>query len=140
MAIVDYKLVAEAMGRLIRSSGGGTEFGINVDGIQESLDQVLISSGGREWAAKQLITCAGLQPDRLAQLAGVKVEHRIVPFRGEYYRLRAGKNDIVRHLIYPIPDPGALSRHSPYAHDRRRHEWDPTRWSAPPARVTTSFR
>ncbi|RVA57887.1 L-2-hydroxyglutarate oxidase, partial [Mesorhizobium sp. M7A.F.Ca.CA.001.08.1.1] len=46
-----------------------------------------------------------LQSDRLAVLAGLSIEHRIVPFRGEYYRLPASKNDIVRHLIYPVPDP-----------------------------------
>jgi L-2-hydroxyglutarate oxidase len=55
--------------------------------------------------ATKLIVCAGLQSDRLARMAGLKTDHQIVPFRGEYYRLPSFKNDIVRHLIYPIPDP-----------------------------------
>jgi (S)-2-hydroxyglutarate dehydrogenase len=52
-----------------------------------------------------LIVCGGLQSDRLARLAGLEIHHRIVPFRGEYYQLPAKLNGIVRHLIYPIPDP-----------------------------------
>ena len=49
--------------------------------------------------------CGGLNSDRLAKIAGCKIDHQIVPFRGEYYRIRANQSGIVRHLIYPIPDP-----------------------------------
>jgi L-2-hydroxyglutarate oxidase len=103
--IVDYKQVSEAMGKVIRSSGGEIEFGINVDSIRESSTDVAVAAGERHWTAKRLIACAGLQSDRLARIAGCKIEHQIVPFRGEYYRLPATKSGIVRHLIYPIPDP-----------------------------------
>jgi (S)-2-hydroxyglutarate dehydrogenase len=103
--IVDYKQVAEAMGQVIRSSGGEIQFGINVDSIQESSATILVAARERRWTAKRLVVCAGLQSDRLARIAGCKIQHQIVPFRGEYYRLRADKSDIVRHLIYPIPDP-----------------------------------
>jgi L-2-hydroxyglutarate oxidase len=103
--IVDYKQVSEAMGKVIRSSGGAIEFGINVDSIRESPTEVAVAAGERRWTAKRLIACAGLQSDRLARIAGCKIEHQIVPFRGEYYRLPATKSGIVRHLIYPIPDP-----------------------------------
>ena len=103
--IVDYRLVAEAMGQVIRSSGGEIEFNTEVNAIQESPGDVVICAGERRWTAKQLIACAGLQSDRLAKMAHLKIEHQIVPFRGEYYRLRATRNGIVRHLIYPIPDP-----------------------------------
>jgi L-2-hydroxyglutarate oxidase len=51
------------------------------------------------------VACAGLQADRLARLAGLRVDFRIVPFRGEYYRLPRSRDDLVRSLIYPIPDP-----------------------------------
>ncbi len=64
-----------------------------------------IDSDGASWRANELIVCGGLQADRLARLAGLAVDFRIVPFRGEYYRLPANKNDIVKHLIYPVPDP-----------------------------------
>jgi (S)-2-hydroxyglutarate dehydrogenase len=103
--IVDYKLVAEAMCRVIRSSGGDIEFGVKVHSIQEKPNEVLIAAGERRWNAKRLVVCAGLNSDRLARVAGCKIDHEIVPFRGEYYRLRASKSGIVRHLIYPIPDP-----------------------------------
>lgn len=103
--IVDYRLVADAMGQVIRSSGGEIEFNIQVGAIQESPHEVVISAGEQRWTAKQLIACAGLQSDRLAKMAHLKIEHQIIPFRGEYYRLRVTQNSIVRHLIYPIPDP-----------------------------------
>ncbi len=103
--IVDYKRVAEAMGQVIRAGGGEIEFGIQVDAIKEGSADVLVGAGNRRWTAKRLIACAGLQSDRLARIASCKIDHQIVPFRGEYYRLPPSKNGIVRHLIYPIPDP-----------------------------------
>jgi L-2-hydroxyglutarate oxidase len=103
--IVDYTLVAEAMGRVIRSAGGEIEFGVKVSSIEERPDDVLVAAGERRWTAKRLVVCAGLESDRLAKIAGCKIDHQIVPFRGEYYRLPATKSGIVRHLIYPIPDP-----------------------------------
>jgi (S)-2-hydroxyglutarate dehydrogenase len=103
--IVDYKLVCEAMGRVVRSAGGMIELGVAVTGIKEGAGEVAITAGDRRWTARQLIACAGLQSDRVAQMAGLGINHRIVPFRGEYYQLPPNKNDIVRSLIYPIPDP-----------------------------------
>jgi L-2-hydroxyglutarate oxidase len=103
--IVDYKLVAEAMGRVVRSSGGEIEFDVKVNSIEEKPNEVLVAAGERRWTAKRLVACAGLESDRLAKIAGCKIDHQIVPFRGEYYRLRATQSGIVRHLIYPIPDP-----------------------------------
>ncbi len=103
--IVDFKRVCEGMAGVIRNAGATIELDITVTGISESDSAVTISAGGREWQAAKLIVCAGLQSDRLARMAGLKTDHQIVPFRGEYYRLPPSKNDIVRHLIYPIPDP-----------------------------------
>ena len=93
------------MGHVIRSRGAAIEFGVAVGAIEETPSGVIVRAGGRSWTARRLIACAGLQSDRLAKIAGLKVEHQIIPFRGEYYRLPPSKNDIVRHLIYPIPDP-----------------------------------
>lgn len=103
--IVDYKQVCEAMGRLVRGAGAEIVFDVCVSKIQEAAHNVTICGGPREWVARQVVVCAGLQSDRLAKLAGLKINHQIVPFRGEYFRLPARKNGIVRHLIYPIPDP-----------------------------------
>lgn len=103
--IVSYADVCQAMGRRIRALGGEIRLSTRVTGIREVIDSVDIASAGENWQAKKLVVCGGLQSDRLAVLAGLSIEHRIVPFRGEYYRLPAPKNDIVRHLIYPVPDP-----------------------------------
>lgn len=103
--IVDYRKVCETMGGIIRKHGGTIELSVHVAGIRETPAEVVITGDGNEWKASQLIVCAGLQSDRLAKLAGMKIDHQIVPFRGEYYRLPTTKSDIVRHLIYPIPDP-----------------------------------
>ena len=103
--IVDYQQVCDAMAKVIRQAGGEVRLSTAVRAIQEHADHVAVSTDGNTWRARQLVACAGLQSDRLARLAGVKIDHQIIPFRGEYYRLPASKNQIVNHLIYPIPDP-----------------------------------
>ena len=103
--IVSYAEVCQAMGRRIAALGGEIRLSTRVTGIRETIDAVDVTAQAESWRAKKLVACAGLQSDRLAVLAGLSIEHRIVPFRGEYFRLPADKNDIVRHLIYPIPDP-----------------------------------
>ncbi|KJK19365.1 L-2-hydroxyglutarate oxidase [Pseudomonas sp. 2(2015)] len=103
--IVDYQQVCEAMARVIQRFGGEVQLQTTVRAIVETADKVTISSDDKVWSARQLVACAGLQSDRLATMAGVKIDHQIIPFRGEYFRLPAAKNDIVNHLIYPIPDP-----------------------------------
>ncbi|MDN7142896.1 L-2-hydroxyglutarate oxidase [Pseudomonas sp. JQ170] len=103
--IVDYKQVCQAMARVIQAAGGEVHMSTTVRAIVENGDNVTVSSDDKVWRARQLVACAGLQSDRLAALAGVKIDHQIIPFRGEYFRLPASKNDIVNHLIYPIPDP-----------------------------------
>ena len=103
--IVDYKQVCQAMARVIQAAGGEVHMSTTVRAIVENGDNVTVSSADKVWRARQLVACAGLQSDRLAALAGVKIDHQIIPFRGEYFRLPASKNDIVNHLIYPIPDP-----------------------------------
>ncbi len=104
-AIVDYRRISAAMAGTIRSQSAELCFGVEVDAIREEQGSVAIGAAGRSWTARTLVACAGLQADRLAALAGAKGDFRIVPFRGEYYRLPPEKNDIVRHLIYPAPNP-----------------------------------
>jgi len=103
--IVDYKQVCYAMAKVIEQAGGEVRLGTTVQAIRELGEHVEIRDQNQTWHARQLVACAGLQSDRLARLAGVKIDHQIIPFRGEYYRLPASKNQIVNHLIYPIPDP-----------------------------------
>ena len=103
--IVDYKLVCDALGRVVQSAGGSINMGVEVSSIQEGSKEVVVNAGDRSWTARRLIACAGLQSDRIARSAGLDIDFRIVPFRGEYYQLPLDKNRIVNSLIYPIPDP-----------------------------------
>jgi L-2-hydroxyglutarate oxidase len=103
--IVDYGLVTRRMAERVQSHGGEVRTETPVTDIREEPDGVTVTAGGETLRARVLVSCAGLMADRLARLCGIKADFRIVPFRGEYYRLPPGRNDIVRHLIYPIPDP-----------------------------------
>jgi len=104
--IVDYQRVALALADDIRQLGGEIRCGALVQGIDEDDTRVEISvSEGEALHSGHLIVCAGLQSDRLARLAGLKPGLRVVPFRGEYFRLPPEKSAIIRHLIYPVPDP-----------------------------------
>lgn len=103
--IVDYRRICDAMAEEFTTGGGAIACGTEVDAISEKRDEVLVSAGGREWSARRLIVCAGLQSDRLARLAGMAIKHKIIPFRGEYYDIVPEKRGIVSHMIYPVPDP-----------------------------------
>lgn len=103
--IVDYKRVSEAMGREVTAAGGHIHLGSKVSAITEGPEAVEVVANGTAWRGRKLIACAGLQSDRLAKMAGLKIEHRIIPFRGEYFRLPPRLNDVVKTLIYPVPDP-----------------------------------
>lgn len=103
--IVDYRQVCAAMGREIAGAGGEIRLGAKVTSIRESGDRVEVVANGTAYATRKLVACAGLQSDRLARMAGLAIQHRIIPFRGEYFRLPPRLNDVVNSLIYPIPDP-----------------------------------
>ncbi len=103
--IVDYRLISQKMAELLVAAGASLRCNTKVDHIAEDESAVTIGAGGNTWRARRLVACTGLQSDRLARLAGAKVGFRIVPFRGEYFRLPSDKSDLVRHLIYPAPDP-----------------------------------
>jgi L-2-hydroxyglutarate oxidase len=104
-AITDFGAVARAIGDVVRDRGVKIELGTEVTAINETSDDVTVIAGGRRFEARRLVVCAGLQADRLARMAGAPIDFQIIPFRGEYYRLPAARNGIVKHLIYPIPDP-----------------------------------
>ncbi len=103
--IVDYGRVARAMADVVRERGGAILTNTEVLHIDETPSGVVLETERDRVRARHAVSAAGLQADRLARMAGVETDFRIVPFRGEYYRLGADKNDIVQALIYPIPDP-----------------------------------
>lgn len=102
--IVDYGKVAAAMARVIEARGGEIRLRQAVESLQES-QVVSIGTRAASWQARVVVACGGLMADRLAALCGLAHDFRIIPFRGEYYRLAEHRNRIVSHLIYPIPDP-----------------------------------
>ena len=103
--IADYPGVARAMARRFEALGGEIRLNTQVTGLRETAGAVIVGTGGDAIEARHLIVCGGLMADRLARMMGLDVDFRIVPFRGEYFRLPPDKNNIVRHLIYPVPDP-----------------------------------
>lgn len=103
--IVDYLAVAEALATEIRAAGSEVRTGAAVTAIRRSGGAVEVEARGERIAAKFLVGCAGLASDRLARLAGLEPQVRIVPFRGDYYELLPDSRRLVRHLIYPVPDP-----------------------------------
>lgn len=103
--IVDYRAVTEALAARVRALGGTVLLDAPITAITETDEQVTVAGPAGEWSARALVVCAGLQADRMARLAGLAVDLRIVPFRGEYYQLPPERAGLVNTLIYPIPDP-----------------------------------
>lgn len=102
---VDYGLVAAALSRLIETDGGTVRLGEAVRGIYQRDDEVLVRTTRDTLVAHRAAVCAGLHSDRLARLSGADPKVRIVPFRGEYRELIPARTDLVRGLVYPVPDP-----------------------------------
>lgn len=106
--IVNYRAVCEALFRQITADGACVAFGAEVAKVfrDDGDGQVRIAiKGGREYLAKQVVACAGLHSDRLARATGTEPGVRIVPFRGEYFRLKPQAERLCRNLIYPVPNP-----------------------------------
>ncbi|MFB9906424.1 L-2-hydroxyglutarate oxidase [Allokutzneria oryzae] len=103
--IIDYREVCRVLVDRLRARGADLRTGAEVLGISSTVDGVVVATAAEEIRADFLVNCAGLHSDRVARLAGLRPAARIVPFRGEYYELRADRSDLVRGLIYPVPDP-----------------------------------
>jgi len=103
--IVDYARVCEALVGRLRERGARVVTSARVMRLRPSGAGWVAETAAGEFAADYLINCAGLYCDRVAELAGERRDMRILPFRGEYYKIRAERQQLVRHLIYPVPDP-----------------------------------
>ena len=108
--IIDYKKVAAAYAGKIRDGGGDIRLSQRVVGILDRPEEIVLQTSGGDYRTKHLINCCGLQSDLIAKMArGAKplgeAEHRIIPFRGEYYKIAPQRQFLVRNLIYPVPDP-----------------------------------
>ncbi|MFA9430475.1 L-2-hydroxyglutarate oxidase [Egicoccus sp. AB-alg2] len=104
-AVVDFAEVARSLVRGVVERGGALCTSCEVRAIDQRADQVRVGTSLGGFAFDHLVVCAGLAADRIARLAGDGEDPRIVPFRGEYYRLRPPARPLVRGLVYPVPDP-----------------------------------
>ena len=104
--IADYSAITMAFATQFKNLGGEIRLNSSVMDLQESSETVTaILEDGQQIVARYLIACGGLMADRLAEMQGIDIDFQLIPYRGEYYRLPAEKNDIVKHLIYPVPNP-----------------------------------
>ena len=103
--IVNYLKICEQLAQCFVDLGGITLLNTKVQSIDENHTEVVITTDSKQLSCQYLISCAGLMADRITKMMNIKTEFQIIPFRGEYYRLNNAKKDIVKHLIYPIPDP-----------------------------------
>ena len=103
--IVDYSAVARALAGEINAAGGEVRTGARVESVRLESGGLRIETAAGGLEAAFLVNCAGLQCDRVARLCGARPDVRIVPFRGEYYEVVPERRSLVRHLIYPVPDP-----------------------------------
>ncbi|MCO8269168.1 L-2-hydroxyglutarate oxidase [Actinoplanes sp. TRM 88003] len=103
-AITDFPGITRAFADDVVAGGGEVRFGFRVTGIAEER-RLVVSSGSDRVPVDRLIICAGIHSDRVARLAGDAAAPRIVPFRGEYMKVRPDKAELVRGMIYPVPDP-----------------------------------
>ncbi|MHC6529007.1 L-2-hydroxyglutarate oxidase [Vibrio proteolyticus] len=108
-SIVDYRLVTEHMAEEFKALGGQVSLRTRVTALAENDEEVQVTceSDGQtmQLNTRFLITCSGLMADRLTKMLDIETDFQIVPYRGEYYRLDQKHNQVVNHLIYPIPDP-----------------------------------
>ena len=103
--IVDYTLITKKMSEQFESLGGEFLLNSKVTNLDENKERIQVITSNETLNSKYLICCAGLMADRVAKLLDIKINFQIIPFRGEYFRLKEKHNSLVKHLIYPIPDP-----------------------------------
>ncbi len=103
--IVNYRVVCEKLAELVASRGAELRLGTRLLRAVERDGVTVLETDRGEFGARFLINCAGLHSDRVARSCGAEPPARIVPFRGEYYEIKPERRGLVRHLIYPVPNP-----------------------------------
>lgn len=103
--IIDYGEVSSKMAEQIRSKGGDIRLGHRVVRISENKSSTQILTNQEEFESRVMVNCAGLQSDQITKMTMGDPGYRIIPFRGEYYKLKPGREHLVKNLIYPVPNP-----------------------------------
>ena len=103
--IVDYKKVTNKFAQLFTENGGCIATNSKFNSLINSTDELVVITTKEEYKTKLIVNCGGLYCDRNAKLCGIDPGLQIIPFRGEYYKLKKEKEYLVNNLIYPVPDP-----------------------------------
>ena len=103
--IVDYRQVVGRLAERVEERDGKVVTRARVLGIKQTGDRIIVRSEAGDFEASYLVNCAGLHSDRMARLSGSRPKARIIPFRGEYFKLEPEAAHLCNNLIYPVPDP-----------------------------------
>ena len=103
--IIDFPQMMVRLKDLIIKGGGKISFGQRVQKMVERNGELIVETGDQEIRTKLLINCAGLYSDKVSRRAGINTDVKIIPFRGEYYKIKKEREYLVKNLIYPVPDP-----------------------------------
>lgn len=103
--IVDFRAVCRKLAQLVTAQGGEVRCNSRATAVRQDGAEITVEATSGAVTAEYLVTCCGLQSDRVAALTGIQPEAKIVPFRGEYYELKHGAEHLCRNLIYPVPNP-----------------------------------
>jgi len=103
--IIDYKLVAEKYAEKFKHFGGEIFSSNKLVSFKEDRGFIHVFTENERLTTRIVVNCSGLYTDKIAKLTGAKIDFKIIPFRGEYYKIKPEKEHLVKNLIYPVPDP-----------------------------------
>lgn len=103
--IVNFREVTEKFGELFINNGGEIHYNNKVEAVKNNADTIEVTTNKTVYEADYLVNCAGLYSDKLAKLSGIDTDVKIIPFRGEYFKLNEDAEKYVKTLIYPVPNP-----------------------------------
>ncbi|RKE82888.1 L-2-hydroxyglutarate oxidase [Chryseobacterium sp. AG363] len=103
--IIDYPGIAKKIKELFEEAGGEVRFNNEVKNIIDKGSEIIVNTNISEFKTQKLISCAGLYSDKITKMTNEKNDVVIIPFRGEYFKIKDEKKYLVKHLIYPVPDP-----------------------------------
>lgn len=104
-AITDFGDVARELAAMVSAQGVELHLSTRLESIERSHGEIRLGTSQHQISTRFLINCAGLQSDHVAELDGANPRNRVLPFRGDYFELRPERAHLVRHLVYPVPDP-----------------------------------
>lgn len=103
--IIDYKAVADKYAEKFKHFGGEIYSSNRLVSFKEEKGFIHVHTENERFTTRVVVNCSGLYTDKIAKLSGAKIDYKIVPFRGEYYKIKPEKAHLVKNLIYPVPDP-----------------------------------